>query len=887
MFIIKSNNKIKIHIIPSTHWDREWYLPFRRYQPRLVRLFDKVLTLLARNEYPNFMMDGQWCLLDDYLEIKPEQESLISTLIKEDRLTFGPWYVVPDTLIVSGESLVRNLQIGMEFTQKYGRQLTTGYSPDSFGLAAQIPQIYSLFGFQNAMFTRGQRLESDDPSLEMRWQSPDGTDMPALAFGYSYGASLTVHNLWLNIDRLETDIETAVEKAKFHLEMENKSTKLTNRLWICGIDHLEPKEHLRKTIESLNPYFTDAEFVFSDMDSYFREFSKEVGKREVPVSIGEQRGDYSKHFILGNVQSTRMDLKMKNRETENKLAYVSMPLAALNQPTEAFGMLDSKHIGDFAWKLLVQNHSHDAICCCSSDATMRDIENKIDNSMQLAREIEKEELKRLGSLVRPCGSTGALMIYNPLPFTRSHTIKTGVVIPYDLDGLVLTDEKGQPVDGAVIKQVFRKRIDIESMKTNEFSELAADTTRYPLGGEGPDDIYTGLDVEFDAIDIPACGYRCYFFKEGDSPVFISNQKGVELTDANKLENLYVRITVNEDGTLNILDKTTGQFAQNTHFFEIQGDDGDTYTFSPSGEILTTLGKKADSIIYTNNEIEIQQNILYRNEAIRFRTIINIDTTSSTVMVKTIVNNEAKNVRIRAIFDYDGEAKTSMGNTAFDLTQRPVFESKDMEPSDILTMPMRDLLLLPFDNIKQAVFSRSVQEYEAVRNEGRTLAALTLLRAVDKVYSTHTLTKDETSCGDGVRWWTKDALMQGEFVLCYALKTYPMTATKTQIMNDALDFSIPLVAHGILAEGINDPVMSRCEINNAVLSTIDTDSNDLIIRIYNPDDQSTTASIRMAQKVSKAALCDLRGIIIKSLTVGADNTIFSEIGAHQIQTIRIS
>ena len=121
-----------VHLIPSTHWDREWYLPFRRFQVRLVRLMDKVQSLLDSGRYPFFLMDGQWIVLEDYLEIKPEERSRLEGMIRDGRLSFGPWYVVPDTLIPSGESLMRNLQIGRTFAEKFGGGLTVGYSPDSF-----------------------------------------------------------------------------------------------------------------------------------------------------------------------------------------------------------------------------------------------------------------------------------------------------------------------------------------------------------------------------------------------------------------------------------------------------------------------------------------------------------------------------------------------------------------------------------------------------------------------------------------------------------------------------------------------------------------------------------------------------------------------------------
>ncbi|GIS44877.1 MAG: hypothetical protein Ct9H90mP16_19470 [Candidatus Poseidoniales archaeon] len=37
------------HIVPHTHWDRAWYLPFQKYRYRLVELVDDLLDLMENN----------------------------------------------------------------------------------------------------------------------------------------------------------------------------------------------------------------------------------------------------------------------------------------------------------------------------------------------------------------------------------------------------------------------------------------------------------------------------------------------------------------------------------------------------------------------------------------------------------------------------------------------------------------------------------------------------------------------------------------------------------------------------------------------------------------------------------------------------------------------
>ena len=76
---------MKKHVIAylHTHWDREWYREFEIFRMRLLRVFDNILEMLSKNKIPSFYFDGQVSALLDYLELRPEKESLIRQFIKE------------------------------------------------------------------------------------------------------------------------------------------------------------------------------------------------------------------------------------------------------------------------------------------------------------------------------------------------------------------------------------------------------------------------------------------------------------------------------------------------------------------------------------------------------------------------------------------------------------------------------------------------------------------------------------------------------------------------------------------------------------------------------------------------------------------------------------
>ncbi len=134
--------QLNILIVPHTHWDREWYQTFQQFRIRLIKTIDKLLDILDHDDsFTCFMLDGQTIVLDDYLEVQPEQEERLKRYIGAGRILVGPWYLQPDEFLVSGEALIRNLQVGLQRAAEFGGSMRVGYVPDVFGHIAQLPQI--------------------------------------------------------------------------------------------------------------------------------------------------------------------------------------------------------------------------------------------------------------------------------------------------------------------------------------------------------------------------------------------------------------------------------------------------------------------------------------------------------------------------------------------------------------------------------------------------------------------------------------------------------------------------------------------------------------------------------------------------------------------------
>ncbi|MFL6205094.1 MAG: alpha-mannosidase, partial [Acidimicrobiales bacterium] len=89
------SDRRRVHIVPHTHWDREWYSPYQTFRLRLVDLLDQLLPQLEGDpSYAHFLLDGQMAVVDDYLEVRPEAEDRLRRLAIAGRVSVGPWYIL-------------------------------------------------------------------------------------------------------------------------------------------------------------------------------------------------------------------------------------------------------------------------------------------------------------------------------------------------------------------------------------------------------------------------------------------------------------------------------------------------------------------------------------------------------------------------------------------------------------------------------------------------------------------------------------------------------------------------------------------------------------------------------------------------------------------------
>ncbi len=388
-------------IISETHWDRAWYLTFQQFRLRLVKLVDSLLNILEQNrEFKHYTFDGQTVVLEDYLEVKPFQKERILKLVKQGRIDIGPWYILPDVFLVSGESLIRNLLRGEQISSEFGRRMDVGYVPDPFGQVSQLPQILSQFSIDSIIFGRGTGDESEELGAEFIWEASDGSNVLAHWLPLGYG----------NVANLPDDVQDAVSVIEDVIKQLKPRSIIGTYLLMNGSDHLEPQRHLPQVVNTFNQTH-DEKIVIGTLPMFVDLI------RAKKNTLKRFRGEFRRskyQNLLSGVYSARVYIKQANDYSQRILERITEPWAVM---ASLLGRRYPSEEIRLAWKYLLQNHPHDDICGCSIDEVHDDGMQRFRWIDEITAGLNQDTLETLVTDLQ--SERAGVAIFNPSSYARN------------------------------------------------------------------------------------------------------------------------------------------------------------------------------------------------------------------------------------------------------------------------------------------------------------------------------------------------------------------------------------------------------------------------------------------------------------------------------------
>ncbi len=536
--------KRKIHVVPHSHWDREWYFTTSRSKIYLMKdLGDVIETLEKDPDFKYYMVDAQGSLLDDYLKWKPEDKERMMHLVKNHKLIIGPWYTQSDQLVISGESIVRNMYYGMKSCEALGGYMNVGYVPDSFGQSGNMPQIYRQFGIEDTLFWRGV---SDDmvKHTDFNWRGDDGSVVYATQIpnGYYIGGNIP-----------EEESDSAAFWKKECLEKAG-GRSATNQIYFPnGFDQAPIRKNLPELIKKRNQADPENEYVISCIEDYIRDV-----KAQKP-DLEEVQGELlvAKHMrIHRSIFSSRSDLKAMNTYIQNYVVNILEPLLTMSyQLGNAYPHETMKDL----WKLLFENAAHDSIGSCISDTANEDVYVRYKQVRDIAINLVELHTRLIATSIKNDAKM-TFTIFNTLPKQRSEITIAKVYMPGT--DFALVDEQGHKISYTIIsKRDLTDYVLSQTIKLNPSAQFYVPTS------------VVEATIAIDTKDIPSFGYKQYSL--------ISEESSHEaIKELSLLENKYYRIKIEEDGTLTIQDKINQYVYKNQAILEENGDDGDSFNYSP-------------------------------------------------------------------------------------------------------------------------------------------------------------------------------------------------------------------------------------------------------------------------------------------------------------------
>ena len=582
-----------VHIVPHTHWDREWYHSAARFQLRLARLIDEVVEQLAGKKLPAFLLDGQGVVLDDYFAMRPEARKDGRWLMAAGRIECGPWYVLADNLTVSGEALVRNLIEGGKAVRRAGGQpMAVGYAPDAFGHPAILPTVLAGFGIRTAITWRGFGGEPGQDQDLYRWRGPDSSDVLMIHLpppGYEYGANLPAD---------PRAAETRWQALRALLE---PRARAPHWLVLNGADHHALQPDLPEALEQLAALAPDAEVRLSSLGEYARAVAKWARRHEteLPLIDGELRAGRRHAWALQGTFSSRGYLKQANALCQRLLERVAEPLVALAEP----GKVQRAEL-EAAWRTLLENHPHDSICGTSTDAVHREMmirfarcRSQTDEIAQRALDVALDHDPAAARVAAPAAWQPALAVFNPSASRRSAVVEADVerfVAHLPVGPSSARRAQRRPVKPGllVLKDPRGRSIPFQFLGRGRTRPALIESPRHY-----PDcDTVLVERVALAAEDLPPLGIRAFTVHSvarrtshvARGPVRVS---GMEL------ENGLVRARVESDGSLAMARIGSGWNAHGLGRVELMADEGDSYTSAPRGPDLAAGAAVAGDIAH--------------------------------------------------------------------------------------------------------------------------------------------------------------------------------------------------------------------------------------------------------------------------------------------------
>lgn len=827
-----------LHLLSYLLWEREGVETFEITRAQLL----DTITLLTENlrassdageQLKHVILGGQTVLIEDMAAVRSDLVALLAIYNAGGRFGIGPWYVQVDSLLVSGESLIRNLLLGRTDVTRHGVELMdAAFMPAAVENVAHLPQILAGFDISAILLTSPQAVMP----LPFRWVAPDGS-----------------HVLVVNHHHSD-DISHTIEEQRFG-QPDGPFLSLN------AIDSNRPLVAPDISGDVSVP------IIQSTLKDYIAALRKGLPDALRPSLKGELRllgpGYQAGRF------STRMYLKQANARLQSLLTHQTEPWLAIALTDAKLKSSDNlRALLDYSWRELMKNQSRNNLTGCSHDAVTQETELRNQRILDVTQRIQDKSLDALpGTLARTLLPAQRITqreetfigVWNSHSYQVEQIVETDLILPDGQYPHQLLDAKGEEVN---------------------FSWEADDT-----------DSDFACRIAFRATVNPV-GYTVYTLKLSDKVP--ASHHGIVTNKGNVIGNVAGETLLVEKGQL-VWARNQQRITDFLSFYD-GGDAGDTYNYrKPQPDVVVRAGMTDMVTVQSTATYErlifrermrIAPELKSDLSRSRGLSLLDITTTATFydnipgIYFRTTFTNKAQDHRLRAHIRTNIKTDSILTDTTFGLTERKIITDGAQVTANpqLNIFPMQTLAAVEGEKETLVLLTRGLSEVEPVRDKEEVSLALTLLRSIGWIQR-----GDDKTHGLPV----KGAQYERDIKLDYAILPIP-DANPSKILRAGQTYRAPLQAFQYHEKP--DPISNQYltfDNNRAIMTALKPPQmgKGWIVRFVNPTNEEIAGTLTTYSKLSSAKLVNLAEEDQAEYVI-TKNKINVKIAPHKIHTLRL-
>jgi alpha-mannosidase len=452
----------------SVHIDLDWQMTHQQYYDLwLEKIFTSAFGLLQDDPRYSYSL-GEIYELKYFLNDHPELLSSAEDLVRAGRLRIaGGGLSSPDTLLPTGEALIRDWLQGINYTRdSFGIRPVAAWQPDSFGHSPSLPAILAALGYEAVSFARVDGNETNtrfqgiqDPlagstaemlrqkkAIDFIWDGDDGSEVLAHWMPNTYGQGDSIDTrgtmpLPGGMGAVYSDPDDTNAQVQKYIDALEPISPTPYLFVPVGTDFQPPKPGLPDYVEAWNRDRYPGTGVYA-VQATFEDYIRLVGFHR----------DELQHFQLDpnpyfmGFYASRPALKEMHRKLTYRLAAIEK-LALIGRKT-AIAYPEEKLKA--LWQTVAFANHHDFLTGTAPDAVYQGEQiPMLENALTGAETVFNEILESFTLAVDTSRAGGnSIVVFNPESFKRTDLVVAGLK-ETPPDPLCLQDSEGTEIPGQV------------------------------------------------------------------------------------------------------------------------------------------------------------------------------------------------------------------------------------------------------------------------------------------------------------------------------------------------------------------------------------------------------------------------------------------------------